>query len=86
MIIGVYGEDGISLEEILEINDKTYRARIKDHYELYLNPDFSSAITKYVIKRNGLHYLTEKYRKINKYCIPVWKEEIESMIDNPESI
>jgi hypothetical protein len=82
-IVGSYDDKGISYDEIIKINNKTFRAKIEEHWE-YIKPNSDNWSEKIIEERGGLYFLNTKFKENNKENLPDWKKDLEEMLMNQQ--
>ena len=78
-IVGAYDNKGISYEDILKVNNKSFRAKIERHWHR-LAPNSETFFVK-IEERNGLFFLTQEFKEHNRKNIPKWKSLLEEMLN-----
>jgi len=78
-IVGAHNDKGISYEEVLEINNKTFRSKIENHWG-YFEPNSNNHSFNLIEKRNGLYFLDPKFKKTNESNISDWKSLLKEML------
>ena len=82
-MVGAY--EGMKIDEILKLNDHTFRAQIKEYWN-FINPcKMHSFLNEEIQKKGEEYFLTEEYKKTNKNRIPIWREEIKETLKSKKN-
>jgi hypothetical protein len=84
-IVGANNDTGISYEDILRINDKTYRAKI-EHYWEHLEPCEENWSERLIQRKGDLYFLTDKMREANKQSLSEWREDLDEMMSKNDRV
>jgi len=79
-IIGAHDDKGISYDEIIKINNKTFHAKIEEHWE-YLKPNSDNWSEKLIEERDGLYFLNPVFKEANKGYLPDWRKMLEEKVN-----
>jgi len=85
-MVGAY--EGLTLDEILLLNKKTFKAKIERHWDNILNPNIErNKLIDYQIKEvEGRYFLDKKYKECVKDLIPQWKEAIKDLLNEKKDV
>lgn len=78
-IVGSY--EGLTKEEILDLNMKTFKAKIEQHWDRLIPLNDPPIFGLEIVERDGRYFLSEELKKHNKANIPSWREGIEEMLN-----
>ena len=76
-IVARAGDEGITLEEALAIDEKTFQSGLREKHKLvlqFVHPDM-------IIEKGGRYYLAPEYKEANKENIPDWVSILNSMLE-----
>ena len=79
-IVGSY--EGLTKEEILDLNLKTFKAKIEKYWDRLVPSKGKQLFPLEIEEKNGKYFLSNEVKENNRDCISSWKENIEAMLKN----